>query len=90
MGILDNFITAIVNLVRPAGSLESGLDKQAAGFGQPLDWRNSIVDLMKVVGHDSSLSARKQLAKELGYTGELNGSAEMNQWLHAKVMTRIR
>ena len=47
-----------------------------------LNWRTSIVDLMKLIGVDSSLDNRKELARELGYTGELDGSAEMNIWLH--------
>ena len=54
-----------------------------------LNWRTSIVDLMKVLGVDSSLGNRESLAKELGYTGELNGSAEMNIWLHKATMTEL-
>ena len=57
--------------------------------GQNLNWRESIVDLMKLLGLDSSLTARKELAEELGYTGERNGSAEMNLWLHREVMKRV-
>jgi hypothetical protein len=53
------------------------------------NWKQSIVDLMKLLNLDSSLSARKQLAQELGYKGELNGSAEMNVWLHKQVMTKL-
>lgn len=53
------------------------------------NWRQSIVDLMKLLDLDSSLNARKQLAQELGYTGELNGSAEMNIWLHQQVMAKL-
>jgi len=49
----------------------------------------SIVDLMKLLNLDSSLNARKQLAQELGYTGALDGSAEMNVWLHHQVMTKL-
>ena len=56
---------------------------------EKLDWRKSIVDLMKVLDLDSSLTARKQLASELGYKGELNGSAEMNIWLHKQVMQKL-
>jgi hypothetical protein len=56
---------------------------------EDFDWRKSIVDLMKLLKLDSSLGARKQLAKELGYTGALNGSAEMNVWLHKQVMTKL-
>jgi hypothetical protein len=56
---------------------------------EKLNWQTSIVDLMKLVGMDSSLTARKQLAKELGYTGNTDDSASMNVWLHSQVMTRI-
>lgn len=55
-----------------------------------LHWQTSIVDLMKLIGQDSSLANREELAKELGYTGELNGSAEMNEWLHDAVMNKLR
>jgi hypothetical protein len=53
------------------------------------DWKRSIVDLMKLLKLDSGLAARKQLAKELGYTGALDGSAEMNVWLHKQVMIKL-
>src|SRR5215472_5137797 len=53
------------------------------------DWKRSIVDLMKLLKLDSGLGARKQLAQELGYTGALDGSAEMNVWLHKEVMTKL-
>ncbi|MFC3124483.1 DUF3597 domain-containing protein [Pseudoroseomonas globiformis] len=56
---------------------------------QKLNWRNSIVDLMKLLGLDSSLDNRKELAKELGYTGDTNDSATMNIWLHKQVMTKL-
>jgi len=56
---------------------------------EKLDWRKSIVDLMKLLGLDSSLSARKDLAKELGYTGDTNDSATMNVWLHKQVMQKL-
>ncbi len=59
------------------------------GAGKNLNWRSSIVDLMKLVGMDSSLQERKDLAMELGYTGELEGSAEMNNWLHKAVMREL-
>jgi hypothetical protein len=61
----------------------------AAGQHEDLNWKQSIVDLMKLLKLDSSLGARKQLAQELGYTGALNGSAEMNVWLHQQVMTKL-
>jgi hypothetical protein len=53
------------------------------------DWQHSIVDLMKLLDIDSSLSARKELARELGYSGALDGSAEMNIWLHRQVMQQL-
>jgi hypothetical protein len=58
------------------------------GAGQ-LNWRTSIVDLMKVLGLDSSLEARKELAQELGYTGNTSDSASMNIWLHKQVMAKL-
>ncbi len=58
--------------------------------GNPdLNWRTSIVDLMKLLDLDSSLDHRKELATELGYTGAKDGSAEMNIWLHKAVMTEL-
>ena len=56
---------------------------------EDFDWRKSIVDLMKLLKLDSSLSARKQLAQELGYSGALDGSADMNLWLHRQVMVKL-
>jgi hypothetical protein len=53
------------------------------------NWKQSIVDLMKLLKLDSSLAARKQLAQELGYKGALDGSAEMNIWLHKEVMAKM-
>ena len=61
----------------------------AAKNKQKLDWRNSIVDLMKLLDLDSSLSARKELAKELNYSGDSNDSATMNVWLHKQVMNKL-
>ena len=66
------------------------VDKAAAAHkGEKLEWRTSIVDLMKALDVDSSLAARKDLAKELGYTGDMNDSASMNVWLHKQVMTKL-
>ena len=64
----------------------SGMESKA---GQKLDWRHSIVDLMKLLNLDSSLSARKELAQELQYTGDMNDSASMNIWLHKQVMQKL-
>ena len=73
----------------PVVDVELVLETMAAGTPQKLDWRNSIVDLMKLVGIDSSLANRKALAQELGYTGDMNDSATMNVWLHKQVMRKL-
>ena len=65
------------------------LDGLASKNPEKLDWRSSIVDLMKLVGLDSSLSARKQLAAELHFSGDPNDSAAMNIWLHKQVMIHL-
>ncbi len=65
------------------------LDKAVAAKGEKLAWRTSIVDLMKALDIDSSFSARKELAKELGYTGDSSDSASMNIWLHKQVMAKL-
>jgi hypothetical protein len=65
------------------------MDDLAGKAGQKLDWRKSIVDLMKLLDLDSSLGARKELAKELNYSGDMNDSATMNIWLHKQVMTKL-
>ena len=69
--------------------VEAMIKKIADGQSEKLDWHQSIVDLMKLLKLDSSLGARKQLAQELGYKGSLDGSAEMNVWLHKEVMTKL-
>ena len=69
--------------------VEAVLSGMAANKGQKLDWHHSIVDLMKLLDLDSSLSARKELAKELDYTGDSNDSAKMNVWLHKQVMQKL-
>jgi hypothetical protein len=65
------------------------MESKAAAAGQKLNWRTSIVDLMKLLNLDSSLAARKELATELGYTGDMNDSATMNIWLHKQVMKKV-
>ncbi len=65
------------------------LDAAVARSGQKLDWKHSIVDLMKALGMDASLAERKELAEELGYTGEKDGSAEMNIWLHKALLRKL-
>jgi hypothetical protein len=65
------------------------LDAAVKAKGEKLEWRTSIVDLMKALDIDSSFSARKELASELGYTGDSKDSASMNIWLHKQVMTKF-
>jgi hypothetical protein len=65
------------------------VDKAAAAKGEKLAWRTSIVDLMKALNLDSSLTARKELARELHYTGDTNDSATMNVWLHKQIMAKL-
>ena len=70
--------------------VEQALEDISRRKGNPdLNWRTSIVDLMKLLDLDSSLANRAQLADELGYEGEKNGSAEMNIWLHRRVMEEL-
>jgi hypothetical protein len=75
----------------PAQSVDVAaiVDKAAAAKKEKLEWRTSIVDLMKALDIDSSLAARKELAKELGYSGDTNDSASMNVWLHKQVMAKL-
>ena len=69
--------------------VEATLTKMASENKEKLDWRRSIVDLMKLLKLDSSLNARKELAKDLNYTGDTNDSATMNIWLHKQVMQKL-
>jgi hypothetical protein len=75
----------------PAQSVDVAaiLDKAVAAKGEKLAWRTSIVDLMKALDVDSSFTARKELATELGYTGDSNDSATMNIWLHKQMMAKL-
>ena len=65
------------------------LNDLASKNSEKLDWKKSIVDLMKLVGMDSSLTSRKELARELGYTGDSSDSATMNIWLHKQVLKKL-
>jgi hypothetical protein len=69
--------------------VEAVLTKLAAQNKEQLDWRRSIVDLLKLLKLDSGLAARKELAKELHYAGNTNDSAAMNIWLHKQVMIKL-
>jgi uncharacterized protein DUF3597 len=75
----------------PAQSVDVAaiLDKAVAAKKEKLAWRTSIVDLMKALDVDSSFAARKELATELGYTGDSNDSASMNIWLHKQMMAKL-
>jgi hypothetical protein len=73
----------------PVVDVEAVLEDLAAKNPQKLNWRTSIVDLMKLVGMDSSLAERKELAQELGYTGNTQDSASMNIWLHKQVLRKL-
>ena len=65
------------------------MEQKAAGNPQKLNWRTSIVDLLKLLDMESSLTARKQLATELKFDGDTNDSAKMNVWLHKSVMRKL-
>ena len=69
--------------------VDAVLTQMASKNSEKLDWKKSIVDLMKLVGMDSSLQSRKELATELGYTGDKNDSATMNIWLHKQVLRKL-
>ena len=69
--------------------VEKQLDEMAAKSSEKLNWKTSIVDLMKLLSLDSSLASRKELAQELHYTGDMNDSASMNIWLHRQVMNKV-
>lgn len=84
-GVVTPSATAVATEVDVAATL----DKLAADSQQKLDWKHSIVDMMKLLGMDSSLEARKDLAADLHYTGNTNDSAAMNIWLHKEVMKKL-
>ena len=69
--------------------VEAILNDKANKSGQQLNWRTSIVDLMKLLDLDSGLQSRKELAQELGYKGDMADSASMNIWLHKQVMNKL-
>ena len=82
---------AATAVATPASTVDvaARLDEMKAASKQTLNWRESIVDLMKLVGIDSDITNRRALAHELGYTGDLNDSATMNVWLHKQVMQKL-
>jgi hypothetical protein len=94
-GVLDGPAPGTATANAPIGEaqqvdVEQVLEAKLRDKGNPdLNWRSSIVDLMKLLDLDSSLDNRQELAEELGYTGDRDGSAEMNIWLHREVMRRL-
>ncbi len=82
-------VAAVAAAAAEPVDVEAVLDDMNEKHPEELDWKSSIVDLMKLVGMDSSLTARKQLAHELQYSGDTGDSASMNMWLHKQVMTKI-
>jgi hypothetical protein len=72
-----------------SADIEQILNAAVKKSGQKLDWRRSIVDLMKALGMDASLAERRELAAELGYTGDTNDSAKMNIFLHKALMKKL-
>jgi Domain of unknown function (DUF3597) len=86
---LNKLIDAVEKFIGPSeATIEAALEKKATSHPE-LDWRHSIVDLMKLVGQDSSLHARESMARELGYHGPSHGEAAMNEFLHKKVLERL-
>ena len=73
----------------PVVDVEALLEQKAKSFPRKVNWRTSIVDLMALVGIDNSLEERRALARELGYTGDMNDTAPMNIWLHKQVMRKL-
>jgi hypothetical protein len=104
MSILGNIMSAVTGAAKAARAgtapasqsvtmaevdVDAVLTKLSAQQKEKLDWRSSIVDLMKLLKLDSSLSARKELAHELGYKGDASDTAAMNIWLHKQVMQNL-
>lgn len=90
--MLQQIIDAFLALFKGPTShddVTATLDKRAVEAKEQLNWRKSIVDLLKVLNMDSSLQARVQLARDLGYKGPFDGSAEMNSHLHELVMAKL-
>jgi hypothetical protein len=73
----------------PVVDVEAVLEGLASKYSHKVNWRYSIVDLMTLLGMDSSLSQRRELAHELGYTGDTSDTATMNIWLHKQVLKKL-
>jgi len=96
MSIIGKVFSLIVSAIKSRlqgpmtkEQVERDLDAAAAANPEKLDWRHSIVDLLKLLKLPSDLETRKDLAEDLGYEGELDGSAEMNLWLIEKTLQRV-
>jgi len=104
MSILGNIMSAVTSAAKAATAstvpasqpvtisevdVDAVLTKLSAQQQEKLDWQSSIVDLMKLLKLDSSLAARKELARELGYKGDTRDTAAMNVWLHKQVMHNL-
>ena len=85
-------VAAAPSPAAPAATVDAGaiMDALAKANPEHLDWKKSIVDMLKLLGHDSSLTARKALAAELHYTGDTADSVAMNIWLHEQVMQKLK
>jgi hypothetical protein len=86
--VLDSIANSASGRVQGA-DVTALLDLKTGGHADQLEWRYSIVDLMKALGLPADLSSRIALARDLGYSGALNGSAEMNIWLHKRILTKL-
>ncbi len=89
--ILPETATTATSAVQPVSAIDVAevLDQRNREHPEDLDWRRSIVDLMKLLDLDSSLKARRELAQELDFQGSTADTAEMNVWLHKQVMTKL-
>jgi hypothetical protein len=88
MGILE-YLSSWFTPASTYEQKEKYLDDKVFVTGNHLQWRTSVVDLLKVMGQDSSLGARAALAKELGYSGHFTGTTEQNDWLHKQLIDHL-
>ncbi len=89
MGILD-YLSSLFTTMSTYEQKEKYLDDKNKTTGSHLQWRDSVVDLLKLMGQDSSLHARATLAHELGYHGVFTGTADQNTWLHRQLMDHLK
>jgi len=91
---MATFQDVVDSVTKSAGGQVKGADVGTlldgnVGRGSQMEWRYSIVDLLKVLGLDSTLASRATLAQDLGYKGAPNGSAEMNIWVHKQLFAKL-